>query len=263
MDKDDFRVTSSQRIGSIFASLGRTRAMITAEFDNGAIQVATLILEVDPKSGTCLIDDFADSAANAAIKAKKPFSLRGSDNGVQVFASGLVVTEITEHQGCRALRLQLPTSIRYTQRRDAFRLSLNNLVDINVSMSLTPSQVEAVTGAVQATGTDPVTPCIEAPLDVEGRVLDLSGGGARVLLLQQPEPLPDPVEDELATLTLPLFAEREPLQLAVQWRFSRHSVSQQRQQIGLEFIGLSERTSDLIQRFVVTTQFAARQEAAR
>ncbi|MEM9604678.1 MAG: flagellar regulator YcgR PilZN domain-containing protein [Pseudomonadota bacterium] len=246
----DFTETSQQKIRQILTSLTRSRAHLTAEIGHGVLTAPTLSLHVDTELGVFLIDTFNNGHAMDLVRGGKPFSLRGSDNGVQVYCGGLTVIDLVRFDAAHALKVALPESIHYYQRRATFRVDLDGLADIPASLGCTPAQV----AAARSHAVDPNA----VPDALVGRVIDLSTRGCRVVFTDQVYPVPSAGIDDTVTLRLRMPDREGTLDLPVMWRFKKHSIADSTLVVGLEFGAIDERTVESIQQFVVSMQFKQR-----
>ncbi|MEM7376830.1 MAG: flagellar regulator YcgR PilZN domain-containing protein [Pseudomonadota bacterium] len=246
----DFNETSQQKIRQILASLTRDRAHLTAEIGHGILSAPTLSLNVDTELSVFLLDTFSDDQAMNLVRAGKPFSLRGSDNGVQVYCAGLTVIDLVRFDDAHALKVALPESIHYFQRRTTFRVDLDGLADIPASLGCTDAQVAAARS--HAVNPDDV------PDVLIGRVIDLSTRGCRVVFSDQVYPVPSADINDTVTLRLMMPDRDDTLDLPVMWRFKKHSIAESTLVVGLEFGDIDERTVESIQQFVISMQFKQR-----
>ncbi|MEM7376829.1 MAG: flagellar regulator YcgR PilZN domain-containing protein [Pseudomonadota bacterium] len=253
MTTSEFNVSSASQISSIFKSLARNRALLTAEFGRNDVQAATLILDVDAKNGTCVIDPFTDPNAQRAVAAKQQFALRGSNGGVQLYCPRLSLQGQRAVDGSTGLEINLPERMHYLQRRDFFRLDVERIMTLNATLKLTPGQRQAMVSE------DPDAP--EPPTELQGDVVDLSGGGMGLVFYSQVMPVPRPDDNDIVDVTLSLHEDADAMTLPAQWRFSNHSASRETLQVGLEFIEPDRTQQDRIQQFVVKMQFVQRRIA--
>ncbi|NVK30229.1 MAG: flagellar brake protein [Gammaproteobacteria bacterium] len=243
---DKFTLNEVGRIAGVLTSMSRQRSLLGINVREGNIMGASLVVAVDRKQGVFYIDEFSSSELTDAVRAGKSFSLRGMDQGVSVFCSGLVAKSIVKIDGTPAYKVEIPKSMLYKQRREYFRVPIGETKVVPVDLQKTSSQLSEDDDSSV----------------FSGELIDISGGGARIVLFKVNDPISAPVEGEDSILRLELPDTTQLMELPVEWRFAKHDDIKKTFTLGLQFINPSPALVDAIQQYVVRAQFAMRREEA-
>ncbi len=251
MDRgQNFTVSDASRMGSILKSLERNRTMLGVNFRGSSEFANTMVVGVDTAGRTVLLDEFNTNTANDMAMRGSIFSVRGNDQGVDIFFSNVRAIKVAKIEGNKAYRVAFPESMSYKQRRDGYRVQIGEMMNLMVEAMFTFEDEDEDGEFFDRTVT----------LDCE--LSDLSVSGCRVTTFKVKEvPLPDAVP---VTCKLRWIVPDTEQSLVVEgvMRHFVHNEHREVLQIGVEFIELEQRIQDEVDRFVIQAQFIARREAA-
>ncbi len=223
-----YQVDTPGEVAAILRAMARNRALVTAWYGEGGAFALTSVLKADVRHNELVLDHVRGDHATRLL-ASRHILCTGNPEGVEV---RFVVEslETVEFEGAAAFRSALPKTLLRLQRRAYFRVA--------------PPAGESVMCTV------PTSAGV-----VEGRVLDVSCGGISFLVPGNSLVLERGAILHGCRLQLPCLGTVETgLHVA-------HVVEQSGPLFGLavhrcgcEFVGISERHRQLVQRYVMTLQ---------
>ncbi len=114
-------VSNKQQIYSILTSVQKARSAITIKFEDNDRYYTSLILKTDLDEGYFIIDEIAPEDGHRFAQSHKPFSIRGSHNGVSLFFRPNIIAGTGIQDSIAFYKIRLPKEMLYQQRRSAFR----------------------------------------------------------------------------------------------------------------------------------------------
>lgn len=231
---DRYVVHDSLEIEFILRSVQRHNALMTVYVGSGGDFFVTSVLDVLPREGL-VFDCAPDAAVNARAGSGAQLSFATADDRVLIQFS-TPRGYATEQGGKPALRSELPARLLRLQRREFFRLTTPIVNPLKCTLSVQrEGQLQRVTL----------------------RVLDISGGGISVSAGPHDPHLETGVRYP-CTLDLPdtgiVHAELE-LRSTFEVTMANGTKSQRS---GCAFVGLTEKTMGLIQRYILQEDRARR-----
>lgn len=221
-------VRVSQDILHLFR-LRREHRLLRLKFAGIGQDFQSLLLEVDLKHERLLLDEpFPALPAGETLEGRRLEV--ASIEGAASTRFETLVRGLTPHQGMNALAVALPGTVTAAQRRDHFRLSVQENMPVQAILRL------------------------EAQGNLTAKVLDLSGAGVRLQVpsLADQEPLAS------APLYLRLGEERGML-CTLRVSNLQHSQDRENSLLGGQLLGLNPQQKQLIERFIARTQRLQRQ----
>ena len=131
----DFEVSSRREISALLRTIGEKNQLVRMLIRGEADVCVTSILEVDPDTGTLVLDRSIDPAQNERIvKADRIFFETTLDKIRILFAADAV--RATRYQDAPALMIDLPATLVRLQRREFYRMAtpVSNPVRVVIPM---------------------------------------------------------------------------------------------------------------------------------
>ncbi|MBB5015326.1 flagellar brake protein [Rehaibacterium terrae] len=234
-DGDKYTIHSRQEIRTLLRRLSEQHCLLTAYFDEGRHFLLTAILGFSEDGRYLVLDASPDQDINErTLRAKRLLCSSQLERVELRFGTG--PAEMIQHEGLPAFRVPAPTSMRYLQRREYYRL----LVPVTHTL-------ECV---------------IRFPADehrhartVQTRVIDISLGGVALLL-------PPEAKDEFepgamlpdCQLTLPDTGRIEATLRVCHVFETNDGRGLPRTQAGCEFVALATQSQSLVQRYILRVE---------
>ncbi|MBC53711.1 MAG: hypothetical protein CMQ34_15470 [Gammaproteobacteria bacterium] len=174
--------TSAGDIFSVLRTLQADRSSISIQFNGSAGMHSSLVLNVNLKARTFQLDEFTPREAHRQAEAGAPFSMRASINGIRVHAKDLVIKQVRQDADGQYYELTFPDRLLYLQRRDAFR-------------AWVPGTLMVAARCINK----------KHPDALQGRVLNMSATGFRLVVEGKVDPPPGMLEEFALTIKLPLI----------------------------------------------------------
>jgi len=131
-------VTSTARISMVLRPLMEKHAIITATLPDCNRFFNTTLLSIDTRNSTLVIDELHPKEGHALFLQRKRVTLRTTHDGIDInFTVNLKNTD--SENGIAFYAVEFPESIRYLQRRNAFRVPVSAAKAIAVEVQ-TPDQ---------------------------------------------------------------------------------------------------------------------------
>ncbi len=179
---NDRYYTSAGDIFSVLRTLQADRSSISVQFNGNGAMHSSLVLNANLKARTFQLDEFTPREAHRQAEAGTPFSIRASINGIRVHAKDMVIKRVMKDSDGAFYELEFPERLLYLQRRDAFRAWVPGTL------------------MVAATCTND-----NHPKSLQGRVLNMSATGFRLVIEGKVNPPPAMLEEFTMTMNLPLI----------------------------------------------------------
>jgi len=229
-------VTSPIRIAAILRPLQQQHSIISVAVPSAKRLFNSTLLEVNPEQGYLLLDELHPREGHSLLSTSSRIGLSARREGIEIKMI-LDIAEIEFDNGVALYRTPFPTSIRYRQRRRAFRVPVSAVQVIPVTL------VDAQENALH------------------GELHDISAGG---MCVRFPAKTEIPEEEEAwpmrCIITLP---DRKRIQTGFTLRrLTRHEASRTIH-IGGNFDQLDKTQSRLIERFVFELQRESRRKMNR
>lgn len=234
-DGDKYTIHSRQEIRTLLRRLSEQRCLLTAYFDDGRRFLLTAILGFSEDGRYLVLDASPDQDINErTLRAERLLCSSQLDRVELRFGTG--PAEMIRHEGLPAFRVPVPTSMRYLQRREYYRL----LVPVTHTLDCTISFPADERRHAQA---------------VKARVIDISLGG--VALLVPPE-----AKDEFAPgqmlpdcrLDLPDTGRIEATLRICHVFETTDGRGLPRTQAGCEFVALAPAAQSMVQRYILRVE---------
>ena len=229
MANDERYYTATGDIFSVLRTLQADRSAINIQFEDSTAPYSSMVLDVNLKSRTFLLDEFSNSVARKRAEEGTPFSLRASINGIRVHAKDLSVTRIGEDSRGKFYEIAFPSPMPYLQPRDPFR-------------PWVPSTL-----MVQAT-----LKSDKRPDKLTGRVQNMSATGCRILLEGKLTPPFEMLEKMDAHIDLTML--NQDIECPLEAVYSHYSQDSNQTTCGFRFGNLSRPAQITINRFVTQLQ---------
>lgn len=220
--------TSPGDIYGVLRSLKAERSTVNIQFDNKGDLHSTLVLEASIREKAFILDELPRRQDNEAITAGTPFSLRGSLNGIRIYANGLRARQVIRRESGVSYVVPFPEKMLYLQRREAFRAKVPAGMKIH-ARCLFPDR---------------------KPL--EGLVLNLSATGFQVSFPGQIKPALRGLERFQVTIGIP--QQEVPFGSTAQLIFSEYDPDKKQTRCGCRFVDLKRPDQIIINRFVTQLQ---------
>ncbi|MGB3423269.1 MAG: flagellar brake protein [Castellaniella sp.] len=121
-EDDPCLVSQSLEISSILQGLLTQRVLVRLDIPGKAVSIISTALEVDPKTGTLLLDNASEEQTNSQLLRATAVRLQGTLDRVMIEFSGPLSPAM--HGGKPALAMVWPTQLRRVQRREFFRVDI-------------------------------------------------------------------------------------------------------------------------------------------
>lgn len=229
-------VSSDTRILSILRPLLDKHTILTATLADSTQFFNTAFLKIDLDKGEIVIDELHPAEGNRLLAQTKRVTLSSQLDGVDVNLTAELIDSGSEN-GVVFHVLRSPESIRYLQRRDAYR----------VPVSAAKAIVVEITDARNKT--------------YQGELHDLSAGGLCIRFPQRKSP-PEDLKGQEAQCTIYLPNKRKITCTLYICRSNLHEASNSLH-MGGRFERLDKIQSRGIERFVVELQRESRRDMAR
>lgn len=126
-------ITSSVRISSVLRPVMDRHTVITATFPNCNHFFNTAFIEINPDSGTLVIDELNPNSGHDLFIKDQRIALHTMHEGVEIsFMANL--KKAGSEKGVVFYELEFPESIRYLQRRSSFRVPISGANKINAEI---------------------------------------------------------------------------------------------------------------------------------
>jgi c-di-GMP-binding flagellar brake protein YcgR len=216
-------IEDRQEIGEVLSRLARNDCVLAGDVPTFGEPCRTSLVEVDTTRGRLLLDELLPPPTNGALDAGQNIQLSGWLDGVAIEFS-VAVRRAGPGENGRCVSTELPSAIRYPQRRETFRIRM---------MPRAPLEADL---------------CPGAPDMRNAEIVDLSIGGIG-LLLADAEPLAarDTWKCLLRLPDDPLLTEFEP-------RSMRTFGKPARTRISGRFVGLTASARAMLSRYIASVQ---------
>ncbi|HEC20410.1 MAG TPA: hypothetical protein ENI97_13895 [Gammaproteobacteria bacterium] len=229
-------VTSSARISMVLRPLMEKHAIITATLPDCNQFFTTALLSIDIQDGTMTIDGLHPQEGHALLLKAGKLTLHTTYEGVEVNFS-VSIKQADSENGMAFYITEFPQSIRYLQRRSAFRVPVSAAKEIKVDIE-TPSKKRFT-----------------------GNLSDISAGGMCVRFNKKKElALSEEKEETQCCIHLP---DKRKIRCAFKVCHSNYLEASGSLHIGGCFSNLDKIQRRTIERFVIELQRLARKSLAR
>jgi flagellar brake protein len=229
MANDDRYYTATGDIYSVLRTLQSDRSAINIQFEASTAPYSSMVLDVNLKGRTFLLDEFSNSVARKRAEEGSPFSLRASISGIRVHAKDLTVTRVGEDNRGKFYEIAFPSRMLYLQRRDAFR-------------AWVPGTLMVQAGLQNDKRPDKLT----------GRVQNMSATGCRILLEGKVSPPFEMLEKLQAQINLTSL--NLDIECPLEAVYSHYTQDSDQTTCGFRFGNLSRPVQIAINRFVTQLQ---------
>ncbi|MDQ2068499.1 flagellar brake protein [Natronospira bacteriovora] len=213
------------RIRQLLIRLRDQRSLLNARFQGRREKYGTLLIDADLEKGELLFDELTPTDGDRLVRLHGRFQVVGHLDGAEItFPVKVIRREVHDGLGC--YRTTLPDTIRYHQRRRAFRVEVP---------ARPPSRIVLATpeGAW-----------------FEGRLADISITGAGFQInTDKADELPEGTHCE-CHLDLPSGTVETPAEI----RFNKPITDSNRSRLGLQFTRIQPADRRRIEKFVVQLQ---------
>lgn len=204
---------------------------LTLRFNDRNQRFQTFLVELNRDSGTLALDELIPNDGDRYLSNGELFSVEGYHEGARIAWEADRPAQITELDGVRCYRAQLPPEITYHQRRNAYR------------------------APILGTAVNAVLNGQRIAQELQGRLLDISATGCKLALPgNRVEGLQAGQVYERFAATLPVGA----LEVAVELRYARYDEKRDQTLCGIRFHQLSGLLQRQIERYVYQLQRDAR-----
>lgn len=118
------RITQHGRIAELLTRLHRARALLSVKIPGHADSYSSAVLKVMPEQGCLLLDELYPAPGHQLFLHSARAAIQGRLNGALIeFDADLLDTG--RHAAIAFYRIALPGRLRYTQRRRAYRVTLD------------------------------------------------------------------------------------------------------------------------------------------
>lgn len=229
MANDERYYTATGDIYSVLRTLQSDRSAINIQFEDSTAPYSSMVLDVNLKSRTFLLDEFSNSIARKRAEEGSPFSLRASINGIRVHAKELTVARIGEDSRGKFYEIAFPSRMLYLQRRDAFRAWVPSTLMVQASLQND-----------------------KRPEKLSGRVQNMSATGCRILMEGKLSPPFEMLEKLDAHINL--TQSNQDIECPLEAVYSHYSQDSNQTICGFRFGNLSRPVQIAINRFVTQLQ---------
>lgn len=209
--------------------LRREHRLLRLKFAGIGQDFQSLLLEVDQRNGRLLLDEPFPTLADGELLNGRRLEV-ASIEGAASTRFDTQVQGLVTHRGLMALAVALPGSVVAAQRRNHYRLPVQENMPIQAILRL------------------------EGQGNLGAKVLDLSGAGVRLLVPS----LASHNAPDTAPLYLRLGNEQGML-CTLRVCNLQHSQNRENSLVGGQLVGLNPQQSQLIERFIARTQRMQRQ----
>ena len=229
----DRTVANKQQIYSILASVQKARTAITIKFEDNDRYYTSLILRTDLSEGYIIIDEIAPEDGHHLVLQHKPFSIRGSHNGISLFFRPNIISGSGIQDGIAFYQVPLPKEMLYQQRRSAFRAVVARALGVKASVTSK-----------------------ERGLTYEGRLHDISISGCRINF--EGEVKPGFVRTEVFESCKIMLSDGSSIECPLTLKHATYERDWKETTCGFKFEGLDKYATKSIDRFVYFLQREAR-----
>lgn len=127
-------VTSALRIAAILRPLLRQHSIISVAIPNAKRIFSTTLLDIDTDKQQLIFDELHPKEGHELLSQSKQLKMRAQRDGIDLIMA-LEISAIGSENGVAFYTAPLPESIRYHQRRSAFRVQVGPLQDIPVQLT--------------------------------------------------------------------------------------------------------------------------------
>lgn len=230
-DDSQYYVHDRVEIAAILRSIMQKNTLLSLYFDEGNAFIVTAILAVDDRRGRIILDRGPDARANARLlQATRLICVTSVDKvKIQFVCSG---ADTVEQDGREAFALPMPEKLLRLQRREYFRLTTPVINPLKCKMKVKTA------GEIR---------------EMELNIADISCGG---LATNSSTALPvfDPTTRFESTVGL---GDNESLQVLLELRNTFEVTlanGRKLRRCGYQFIDLSEKGRQLVQRYIMQQQ---------
>ena len=226
-------VSNKQQIYSILTAVQKARSAITIKFEDNDRYYTSMILRTDLDEGYIIIDEIAPEEGHRFAQQKKPFSIRGSHNGVSLFFRPNIIAGAGIQDSIAFYKILLPVEMLYQQRRSAFRAVVGRALGIKATIT---SQERGTT--------------------YEGRLHDISISGCRINF--EGEIKPEFVRTEIFESCKIMLSNGSNIECPLTLKHANYSRDWNETTCGFQFEGIDKFIEKSIDRFVYFLQREAR-----
>jgi len=229
-------VTSTARISMVLRPLMEKHAIITATLPGSNCFFNTALLSIDPKNATITIDGLHPPKGHTLFLKTERLTLHTTHEGIEV--SFTVNLKKSDSENDMAFYvLNFPESIRYLQRRHAFRVPVSAAKEITVEIKTNDGKLFA------------------------GGLNDISAGGMCIRFAKKKElELSNYTEETQCCIYLP---DKRKIRCIFKVCHSTYVETHNSLHIGGSFENLDKIQRRTIERFVIELQRLARKSLAR
>ena len=127
-------LTSKQQIYGVLTAVQKSRTPITVKFEGLEQYFTSLILKTNLDDGYLIIDEIAPELGHQLALQQRPFSIRGSHNGISLFFRPNVISGSGMENNIAFYKVDFPAEMIYQQRRTSFRAHVPTAMDIHASL---------------------------------------------------------------------------------------------------------------------------------
>jgi c-di-GMP-binding flagellar brake protein YcgR len=128
-------ILTRSEVLDILQRLVLNRLFVTVNLPDSATPYNSTILEVDHQGGSFILDELYPEDGHRRLVENGALRVRARLQGAEVSFSS-EMRDVGEEAGIAYYRVAAPESVRYRQRRRAFRVAADNLADIPVLLKL-------------------------------------------------------------------------------------------------------------------------------
>lgn len=238
-DPEKYLVTRRAEMAYILRTLKRTHAQLNVSFASTQHVFASIVLDVNSSEGYFLLDELNPIHGHERLLAGQRFSVRASDQGVQIFFSGCKVTEVIQAHDGAMYKVAFPTSMIHHQRREAFRAHVGRTYHIPVRLNAAHREII-----------------------LEGELLDISSTGCKVEFPFLVTPPFDELE-EFDEMEIEVESQNILIRCSAEARYASYLEELETTHCGFRFLQIDGRSQREVDRFVVYLQREARRLGLR
>lgn len=221
--------TSAGDIFSVLRTLQSDRSSISIQFNGNGAMYNSLVLDVNLKNRTFQLDEFTPREAHRQAEEGTPFNFRASINGIRVHAKDMVIKRVLKDTNGLYYELAFPERLLYLQRRDAFRAWVPGTLMVAASCSNA-----------------------NHPGGLQGRVLNMSATGFRLVIEGKINPSPAMLEEFAMTMNLPLIDH--DLSCPAETVYAQYQQDRNHTILGFRFGNMGRGDQVAVNRFVTQLQ---------
>ena len=219
-------ISDHVRIIAMMQRLYRGRAALTVTLPGGKIRSKSVILEINPKTGRFLINNFHSEPAHQRFLESKKFYAYSQLDGIEIRFSAELINVLSEGEDFYYL-ITIPKKIDYHQRRAFHRVSVNREVI-------------------------PVHLTLQGGISIEGQMDDISAEGISILFAADLPALLEIGAQILQCMFKIPGGDLVACELKV--RFINHGHDTSLPKIGAQIINVDKTLQKTIQHFVLSLE---------